>query len=125
MPVTWTISHPSRLVIAVAKESVGLQDMQDYLDDVMVAGAMPYRKIFDLSNGTLDLNDQDMMMLGARIRAYAAATRMGPLAIVASTPKSYESAQHYMALANADRAMQLFKELHVARKWLDQQDSDK
>ena len=121
MPITWTISHPSRLVIAVARDSVGLADMQDYLDNVMVAGAMPYRKIFDTTNGNLELDNSEMMALGARIRAYSATTQMGPLAIVAGTPKSYASARMYMTLASADRQMQLFQELHLARKWLDGQ----
>jgi hypothetical protein len=95
--------------------------MQDYLDNVMVAGAMPYRKIFDTTNGNLELDNSEMMALGARIRAYSATTQMGPLAIVAGTPKSYASARMYMTLASADRQMQLFQELHLARKWLDGQ----
>ncbi len=120
MPVTWTISHPSRLVLAVARDSVNLGDLQEYLDSIVVDGAMPYRKIFDLTHGSLDLDNKEMMLLGARIRAYGTTSEMGPLAIVAGTPKSYERARLYMTLASADRPMQLFTELHLARKWLDQ-----
>ncbi|HZP98946.1 MAG TPA: hypothetical protein VFB13_05365 [Reyranella sp.] len=123
MPVNWTISHPTRLVLAVARDSVGLVDMQEYLDAVVVDGAMPYRKIFDLTHGTLDLDDKEMMILGARIRAYARTSKMGPLAIVASSPAAYERARMYMTLAGADRPMQLFSELHLARKWLDGQEA--
>lgn len=119
MPVTWTISHPLRLVTAVGRDAVGLADLQAYLDDVMVNGAMPYRKIFDLTHAALELGDQDMMALAARIRAYASTTIMGPLAIVASSPESYVRARLYMTLASADRPMQLFAELHQARRWLD------
>jgi hypothetical protein len=121
MPITWTISHPSQLVVAVARDVVGLADMEDYLDNVMVAGAMSYRKIFDTTNGTLTLENTEMMALGARIRAYSATTPMGPLAIVAGTPKSYADARMYMTLASAERQMQLFQELTLARKWLDGQ----
>ncbi len=121
MPITWTISHTSRLVVAVAKQSAGLADMQAYLDDVMINGAIGYRKIFDLTNGGLELDDQDMMALAARIRAYASTTKMGPLAIVAGTAQSYAKARLYMTLASADRPMQLFTELHLARRWLDAQ----
>jgi hypothetical protein len=123
MPVTWTISHPARLVIAVVKDEANLADMQQYLDAVVVADALSYRKIFDLSNGALDLTDQDMMALGARIRAYASTSTMGPLAIVAASPQAYERARFYSTLADADRPLQIFRELHLARKWLDAQET--
>lgn len=121
MPLTWTISHPNRLVIAVGKEEVSLLDMQAYLDGVVVSDAMSYRKIFDLTNGVLTLNDSEMMALAARIRAYATTSKMGPLAVVASTPKAYDQARTYTALASADRPLQIFRDLHAARKWLDAQ----
>ncbi len=123
MSVTWSISHPSRIVLAVARDGVSLQDMQDYLDAVVVEGALAYRKIFDVTHGAFDLSDQEMMALGARIRAYAATSKLGPLAIVAASASSYERARMYMTLASADRPMQLFSELHLARKWLDGQET--
>jgi hypothetical protein len=125
MPLTWTISNPNRLVIAVGKETVSLLDMQAYLDGVVIADAMSYRKIFDLTNGVLTLNDDEMMALGARIRAYASTGKMGPLAVVASTPKAYDQARTYTALASANRPLQIFRDLHAARKWLDAQDAPK
>ena len=95
--------------------------MQDYLDAVVVEGAMSYRKIFDLTHGTMQLADPEMMALGARIRAYDRTGTMGPLAIVAGSTASYERARLYMTLASAQRPMQLFTELPLARKWLEAQ----
>ena len=121
MPVHWTISHPSRLVVAVAKDSVGLKDIEAYLDGVTVANGLGYRKIFDMTGAAVELSDQDMMALGARIRAYASAAAMGPLAIVAATEESQEQARLFAALADADRPLKIFRELHQARQWLDTQ----
>jgi hypothetical protein len=121
MPIHWTISHPNRLVVAVAKETVRLKDIEDYLDGVIVNDAIGYRKIFDTTNGEPDLSDDDMMQLGARIRAYASTAKLGPLAIVAASPQSYERARMFSALADASRPIQIFPELHAARKWLDAQ----
>ena len=120
MSVTWTISHPARLVIAVAKGKIGLKEIHEYLDGVVIADALPYRKIFDLSGGSFELTNEEMMTLGARIRAYALTSKMGPLAIVATTPQAFEAARHFTALAVADRPVQIFRELHEARKWLDE-----
>jgi hypothetical protein len=123
MPVQWTVSHPTRLVIAVAKNELRLKDIEDYLDGVLAANALSYRKIFDTTGATMTLSEDDLMALGARIRAYIAIGPIGPLAIVATTDKSYGQARMFMALAEADRPIKIFRELHTARHWLDGQTS--
>jgi hypothetical protein len=124
MPVHWTVSHPKRLVVAVAKGELRLKDVEDYLDGVITADALPYRKIFDTTDATINLSEDDMMALGARIRAYIVMGRIGPLAIVATTDKSYQHARMFAALAVADRPIRIFRELHTARQWLDTQTAD-
>jgi hypothetical protein len=120
MPIHWTISHPTRLVVAVCKDVVTRPDIEAYLDDVVVKGTMPYRKIFQLHEAAAGLDDDDMMALGARIQAYAAQPEpMGPLAIVALTEEQYEYARRYATLAAAHRPIKIFRELHLARQWLD------
>jgi hypothetical protein len=107
------------LVIAVAKGELRLHDIEDYLDGVITADALAYRKIFDTTGAAINLSEDDMMALGARIRAYIAMGPIGPLAIVATTDKSYRHARMFAALAVADRPIKIFRELHVARQWLD------
>lgn len=119
MPVQWTVSHPTRLVIAVARGDLRLQDIETYLDEVVTADALAYRKIFDMTQATPNLSDDDLMKLGARIRAYISFGQIGPLAIVATTDRSYQQARMFVALAEADRPIRIFRELHLARQWLD------
>lgn len=119
MPVQWTVSHPTRLVIAVARGNLRLLDIEHYLDGVMTANALPYRKIFDMTQATPNLTDDELMTLGGRIRAYIPLSKIGPLAIVATTEKSYGQARMFAALAEADRPIKIFRELHLARQWLD------
>jgi hypothetical protein len=123
MPVTWTISASNRLVIAVCKAPVTREDVEGYLDAIVVAGALPFRKIFDVGEAELLHSDADMMALGARIQAYAQqyGEPMGPLAIVARTDKAFEQARMFSALAAAKRPIKIFRELHLARRWLDEQ----
>ncbi|HLG45604.1 MAG TPA: hypothetical protein VKY24_05115 [Reyranella sp.] len=122
MPIHWTISKPNRLVVAVCKDVVTRRDIETYLDAVVVADLLSFRKIFDLTQAEVDLPDDDMMALGARIRAYATTGAIGPLAIVAATPESYERAHLFAALADAQRPIRIFTELHKARQWLDAQE---
>jgi hypothetical protein len=121
MPIHWTISKPTKLVVAVCKDVVTRTDIEGYLDAVVVADVLGYRKIFDLTQAEVDLPDDDMMALGARIRAYATTGAIGPLAIVAATPESHERAHLFAALADAQRPIKIFAELHEARQWLDAQ----
>jgi len=121
MPVQWTVSHPTRLVIAIAKGELRLTHIEAYLDEVVTANALAYRKIFDMTQSMPRLSDDDLMALGARIRAYIALGEIGPLAIVATTDESYEQAMMFATLAVADRPLRIFRELHLARQWLDAQ----
>jgi len=118
MPVTWQISHPDRLVIARGSGTIVLQDVERYLDDVVVSDALPYAKIFDLGTGNWTLTDTDMLVLGARIRAYPALAKFGPLAIVAASHKQNQQAQMFAALADVERPLQIFRTEEFARKWL-------
>ena len=119
MPVQWTVSHPTRLVIAVARGDLRLQEIETYLDEVVTAGVLAYRKIFDMTQATPNLSDDDLLFLGARIRAYVSLGKIGPLAIVATTDKSYQQARMFATLAEAQRPIRIFRELHLARQWLD------
>jgi hypothetical protein len=65
------------------------------------------------------LSDADMMSLGARIRAYMKVSKLGPLAIVAVTERAHQQAKLFEALAEGDRPVKIFRELHHAREWLD------
>jgi hypothetical protein len=69
------------------------------------------------------LSDADMMALGARIRAYMKIATLGPLAIVAVTERAYQQARLFETLADGDRPVKIFRELHKAREWLDGFDS--
>lgn len=107
----------------MCKGALARQDIESYLDAVVVADCLAYRKIFDMTEAMPNLPDDDIMALGARIRAYATMGIMGPLAIVAATPESHERSRLFAALADADRPIRIFRELHAARQWLDKEAS--
>lgn len=121
MPITWTIDHDQRLLTAICQGDITLQELEDYLDAVVVAGSMPYRKLFDGTHGDSKLSDEEMMLLGARIRAYHTEGVMGPLAIVVVSEHTHGLARLFGALAAADRPIKIFRDVRAARRWLDAQ----
>ena len=121
MPVHWTVSHPQRLVVAVAKDEVTVADIEQYFAGVTADGAMAYRKIFEITHTPNALSDENLKALGQRVVFYAQHGQIGPVAIVAASDESYAQAQIFAAAAQVRRPLQIFRELHAARQWLDEQ----
>ena len=121
MPVHWTISHPARLVVAVAKEQVSVQDIEQYFAGVTADGGMSYRKIFEITHTPMALSDENLRALGQRVAYYAKHGQIGPVAIVAASDESYAQAKVFAESAAVSRPLAIFRELHAARRWLDEQ----
>ena len=122
MPISWTIWHEKRRVIATAEGIVALKDVEQYLDAIVVEGAMPYAKIFDASAMQPQGTDHDVLMLGARMRAYVATLEGGPLAFVVTTQASRDFIDRYVNLTSgATRPLKICYTADEARHWLDEQ----
>ena len=117
MPLYWLISSREQLATVTGEGTVGRRDIEGWLDIVDGAGLLPFRKLVDLGNATLDLRPDDIMALGVRFRAHHASP-MGPLAMVLppEVPETIERALGI--LAAGDRPMRLFRALPRARRWL-------
>jgi hypothetical protein len=85
LPVDFEIDHTKRLVRIRAHGIVLLQEILDYFDALVVQDAMPYPKLFDAREALPRLSDDDVMVLGARVSAYAAFEPRGPIAAVATS----------------------------------------
>ena len=99
---------------------ISLTDIEDFTDAVMVQNAMPYRKLFDGRGAFGKYDDHDMMMLAARVSAYAAVERRGALAIVPS-PEYFEMASRFINLAKSGRPARVFLDPDEALLWLEAQ----
>jgi hypothetical protein len=121
MPVHWTVSHPQRLVVAVTKGDVTVADIEQYFAGVTAQGGMSYGKIFEITHTPHALSEENVKALGQRVVFYAQHGQLGPVAIVAASDESYAQAQVFANAASVSRPLQIFRELHAARQWLDAQ----
>ena len=121
MPVRWTISHPARLVVAVARDDVTVADIEQYFAGVTAEGGMSYRKIFEITRTPTALSEENLKALGARVMYYAQHGQVGPVAIVAASDESYTQARIFADAAMVSRPLAIFREMHEARRWLDAQ----
>src|SRR4051812_49975205 len=113
MPVRWTISHPARLVVAVAKDDVKAQDIEQYFTGVTTEGAMAYRKIFEIGAQPIPVSDEDLKKLGQRVVLYAQHGQVGPLALVAGSDRSFAQAQLF-AMAATNRKSTRLNSSHMS-----------
>jgi len=125
MPIRWTISHAERLVTVKADGDVTRKDLEAYLDALIAGDAMSYAKLFDASDVRPSYDDHDMMMLGARMRAYASMFEGGPLVFVANSEPVREAIARYLNLAAAHRPSAVFETADQAHAWLDKQRATK
>ena len=118
MPLHWTVSHPQRLVIAIAKGDVRAQEVETYLADVFAQGGAPYRKMFDVTQTQSGFDDGMLRGFALTVRRHAAAGPIGPIAIVAASHDAFRQAGVFAEAATVDRPIKIFREQHEARRWL-------
>lgn len=101
---------------------MNVADIEQYFVGVTTEGAMAYRKIIEMTATPNALSDENVRALGQRIMLYAQHGQVGPVAIVAASDESYARAQVFADATRARRPLQIFREMHAARRWLDDQD---
>jgi hypothetical protein len=119
MPIHFTIDHDRRYVEARADGETGLEDVEKFLDAVVLQGALPYRKLFDGRLAIAKYDDNDVMMLGARMSAYASNLEArGAVAFIAPDEAASDLAKRFLNLSKSNRPARVFLAEDEARKWL-------
>jgi len=118
MPIKWMISHSERMVTVDLEGDITLAQGEEYLDALVVADAMPYAKLLDCTKMQTRVSDDEMMRLGARMRAYASIMKSGPLALVVTDPAINDYVRRFINLAAADRPVKIVETVDRARSWL-------
>jgi hypothetical protein len=119
VPVQWSISHPKRLVIAVAKGKITPEEIAEYFDGVTKSGGMAYGKVFEIADIESTLTAENMSAFGDIVRHHRANGKAGPVAIVAEFDRGYQQARLFASAAKAERPLAIFREWHEGRRWLD------
>ena len=119
MPLQWSVSHPARLVLIVAKGELLASEMVELLAGLDREKARPYRKIADIDGLASRFSDEQVRVLASAVRAREAATPVGPIAIIARQPEVVRMARLFVEQAEMARPIQLFDEQHLARRWLE------
>jgi len=121
MPIYVTVYHLDKMIIGKTEGDVTLADIEGYLDDIVKARAVPYRKIFDASSGTSVLTPVDVEVLRAKLAEFTQKRdNVGPFAVVTGGNREGRMANICQTASGANRPMRVFADIHAARQWLDE-----
>jgi|SRR5882724_7232240 len=122
MPIYVTVYHLDKTIIGKTEGDVTLADIEGYLEDIVKARAVPYRKIFDATGGTSRLTPEDVETLRAKLKEFTQTRdNVGPFAVVTGGDRQGRMANICQTISTADRPMRVFNDIHSARRWLDEE----
>ena len=119
MSILWAINHSKRLVEATARDVLRLTDVEDFLQGVALATTQSYRKLFDATQCTIELDKEDLLAIAGRVHVNSSRTQMGPVAIVVNSDATYEQARVFERMTASERPLKIFWHLAEAQEWLD------
>ena len=120
MAMHYVIDSRERLVSVTAEGGITRADVDAYLEAVIGAGALEYRKLFDWRAGMPEMDFAEVMSVLAVVKSHHDRPH-GPLAVVVSDQQrqSNELARVLGVLLSARRPMRVFSSVLTARRWLE------
>lgn len=117
MPLTWTIDHDERTIVATATGSLTRQDLDAYFATLVGQGGAGYRAIFDVSRAGLDLRSGDLVALSQIVRARKPEDFDGALALVVTSEAERELGAYFVDRTDESRPCRMFRSVAEARVW--------
>lgn len=118
MSIVWGVNHAARLVSAKATGELSRTDIEDYLDGLVAAATLSFRKVLDMTDSRLALSAEDMAALGVRIRGHESMGPMGSVAIIAAADELYDQFRLFESVVDAQRPLKIFRNAEMAYAWL-------
>jgi hypothetical protein len=117
MPLSWTIDHDIRTIVATATGTLSREDLDTYLATVVGQGAAGYRAIFDASRAGLDLRSGDLVALSQVVRSRKPEGFDGALALIVTSEAERELATYFVGRTAESRLCRMFRNVAEARVW--------
>ena len=118
MPIAWGVDHAARLVSARATGELSRADIEAYIDGLVAAATLSYRKVLDMAECRLAVSSDDMAALGARVRGRESKGPMGSVAVIAGSDDVYDRIRLFESVVDADRPLKIFRDAEMAYAWL-------
>lgn len=118
MPIVSGVNHAARLISAKATGELGRTDIERFLDELVAAATLSYRKVLDMTQGQLALSSEDMKEIGNRVRTHESMGPMGAVAVIAASQEQYDRIRLFEDVVHASRPLRIFRDAEMAYAWL-------
>lgn len=119
MPISLTISHEQRRVIAVVEGEGTLVEGLKVLAQIFSAGAVSYAKLIDLTFAKPEEGAGAIRKISQFVGRFIRGRKPGPLAFVATSELIKDMIELFEQQIRADRPMKIFADRASAAAWLD------
>jgi hypothetical protein len=116
MPIHLEIFHPDRIIVAVGRGNVTVQDYAELVAKIVEAKVLHYRKIIDVADAESQEVSWDVLIKADEMMRSRTDRPRGPLALVVSRDRG-EMARAFKE-QSTDRPVGVFGSIHDARAWL-------
>jgi len=121
--LAYSISHEEKLVFIQVQSEALPEEVQSAILAIRAAGALPYRKIIDLSFAPLSIGLPGLRAIKALNQDAGGAGKdapRGPVAVVVGSEPAAEIVEMFHGSLRLDRPLRIFRDLDMARRWLDE-----
>ena len=119
MALTWSISHAEKLVAVRVESLLRPDEVQACFAAIIAQGAVPYRKLVDLTHAPLTLGAAGIRAIAQRMAQVPDGVRRGPLAFVVNNELAKEMVVTFDHQMGVERPLAMFPTVEEARGWLD------
>ncbi|TAJ85390.1 hypothetical protein [Reyranella sp.] len=119
MAFHWHIDSKAKLILGSAAGVLTSSDLLNYLKTIAGVNALEYRQLLDLSQAIPEITLTEAVEIGVRIRMLRGDVVAGPAAIVMPKEQAEPLARMLGIMAMAHHPLRLFKDLELAKKWID------
>jgi hypothetical protein len=118
MPLTWTIDHGAKTIVATAAGAMAHQDIMGYLAALVAEGAVGYRAIFDARRAVgLNVRSGELAAQGRLVASRKPEGFDGAIALIVSSEAEREMADYFSEFLSGTRPCRIFHTIEAARAW--------
>jgi len=118
MPISMSIDHARRQVVARVSGPVTLADISSHLESERAEGGLPFGELMDGRGSQPDISPAEIREIVGILRQYGSTTRLGPTAIIVGTDLEYGMIRMLEMLAEDLCEIRPFREQEEAESWL-------
>ena len=118
MPITFTVDHAQRLVVAIATGTVTRETIVRYFDTQRMLEGLSYPRLVECRDIESQLTNDDWTAITGWLQQITAHVAVGPAAVIVDNEQTLELVERVSMLMRDICELRPFGDRHSAEEWL-------